>query len=153
MQARGQTSEAIAACERAIATLEIIRDDILIASRDIQFDFRDSIDPVYRELVTLRLKQGNPSELLLPVSSDRPDNLSRALTTLDSLKLAELQNYFGDDCVLTSRNVDLTVAQKLLTQGDRTAVISTVVLDDQTAVLLTLPNGDRQYKWIDLAMR
>lgn len=149
LRAQGQTDEAIAAYERAIATLEIIRDDILIASRDIQFDFRDSIDPVYRELVTLRLKQGKPSELLPPASSDRPDSLSRALVTLDSLKLAELQNYFGDDCVLTSRNVDLTVAQKLLTEGDRTAVISTVVLDNQTAVLLTLPNGDRQYEWIN----
>lgn len=150
LQAQDQTSEAIAAYERAIATLEIIRDDILIASRDIQFDFRDSIDPVYRELVTLRLKQGKPSELLPPASRDQPDSLSRALATLDSLKLAELQNYFGDDCVLTSRNVDLTVAQKLLTQGDRTAVISTVVLDDRTAVLLTLPNGDRQYEWINI---
>ncbi|MFQ3629929.1 MAG: CHAT domain-containing protein, partial [Cyanobacteriota bacterium] len=150
LQAQGQTNEAIAAYERSIATLEIIRDDILIANRDIQFDFRDSIDPVYRQLVTLRLKQGKPSELLPPASSDRPDSLSRALATLDSLKLAELQNYFGDDCVLTSRNVDLTVAQKLLTQGDRTAVISTVVLDDQTAVLLALPNGDRQYEWINL---
>ncbi|MBF2084180.1 CHAT domain-containing protein [Thermoleptolyngbya sp. C42_A2020_037] len=149
LQAQGQTTESIAAYERAIATLEIIRDDILIASRDIQFDFRDSIDPVYRELVALRLKQGKPSELLPPVSSDQPDSLSRALGTLDSLKLAELQNYFGDDCVLTSRNVDLTVAQKLLTEGDRTAVISTVVLDDRTAVLLTLPNGDRQYEWIN----
>ncbi|BAU40595.1 CHAT domain-containing protein [Leptolyngbya sp. O-77] len=149
LQAQGQTTESIAAYERAIATLEIIRDDILIASRDIQFDFRDSIDPVYRELVALRLKQGKPSELLPPASSDQPDSLSRALGTLDSLKLAELQNYFGDDCVLTSRNVDLTVAQKLLTEGDRTAVISTVVLDDRTAVLLTLPNGDRQYEWIN----
>ncbi|MDG2615205.1 CHAT domain-containing protein [Thermoleptolyngbya sichuanensis XZ-Cy5] len=149
LQAQGQTTESIAAYERAIATLEIIRDDILVANRDIQFDFRDSIDPVHRELVALRLKQGKPSELLPPASTDRPDTLSRALGTLDSLKLAELQNYFGDDCVLTSRNVDLTVAQKLLTEGDRTAVISTVVLDDQTAVLLTLPNGDRQYEWIN----
>jgi CHAT domain-containing protein len=150
LQAQGQTTESISAYERAIATLEVIRDDILVANRDIQFDFRDSIDPVYRELVTLRLKQSKPSELLPPASNDRPDDLSRALGTLDSLKLAELQNYFGDDCVLTSRNVDLTVAQKLLTEGDRTAVISTVVLDDQTAVLLTLPNGDRQYEWINL---
>ncbi|GAB4474542.1 MAG: hypothetical protein OHK0037_35480 [Elainellaceae cyanobacterium] len=150
LQAKDQTTEAILAYERAIATLEIIRDDILIANRDIQFDFRDSIDPVYRELVTLRLKQGKPSELLPPARNDSPDDLSRALTTLDSLKLAELQNYFGDDCVLTSRNIDLTVAQKLLTEGDRTAVISTVVLDNQTAVLLTLPNGDRQYEWINL---
>ncbi|GAB4145062.1 MAG: hypothetical protein Fur0046_22620 [Cyanobacteria bacterium J069] len=148
LQAQDQTTEAILAYEQAIATLEIIRDDILIASRDIQFDFRDTIDPVYRELVSLRLKQGKPSELLPPARKEQPDDLSRALGTLDSLKLAELQNYFGDDCVLTARNVDLGVAQTLLTEGDRTAVISTVVLDDQTAVLLTLPNGDRQYEWI-----
>ncbi len=150
LDAQTQPQEAIQAYDRAIATLEIIRDDILIASRDIQFDFRDTIDPIYRELVALRLKQGQPSELLPPADHEHPDALSQVLGTLDSLKLAELQNYFGDDCVLTARNVDLSTTQTLLTEGDRTAVLSTVVLDDQTAILLTLPDGSRQYEWIPL---
>jgi len=35
----------IKAYERAVATLESIRGDILTANRDLQLDFRDAVDP------------------------------------------------------------------------------------------------------------
>jgi CHAT domain-containing protein len=151
LQAQNQTDAAIQAYEQAVTTLETIRDDILIASRDVQFDFRDAIEPIYRQLMSLRLKQSPPSTLFPALSDDQPNDLSRVLTTLDSLKLAELQNYFGNDCVLTARNLDLTQPEQLLTRGDRAALFSTVILDDQTAVILTLPDGRRQYEWIPLS--
>jgi CHAT domain-containing protein len=151
LQAQNQTDAAIQAYEQAVATLETIRDDILIASRDVQFDFRDAIEPIYRQLMSLRLKQSSPSTLFPALPDDQPNDLSRVLTTLDSLKLAELQNYFGNDCVLTARNLDLTQPEQLLTRGDRAALFSTIILDDQTAVILTLPDGRRQYEWIPLS--
>jgi CHAT domain-containing protein len=151
LQAQNQTDAAIQAYEQAVTTLETIRDDILIASRDVQFDFRDAIEPIYRQLMSLRLKQSPPSTLFPALPDDQPNDLSRVLTTLDSLKLAELQNYFGNDCVLTARNLDLTQPEQLLMRGDRTALFSTVILDDQTAIILTLPDGRRQYEWIPLS--
>jgi len=42
--------------ERAVATLESIRGDILTANRDLQLDFRDAVDPIYRELAELRIE-------------------------------------------------------------------------------------------------
>jgi hypothetical protein len=63
----GQQSDAIPVYERAIATLDTIRSDILVAERDIQFDFRDTIESVYRQLIELRLEQ-KPSSVLLPAS-------------------------------------------------------------------------------------
>lgn len=151
LQAQNQTDAAIQAYEQSVATLEAIRDDILIASRDVQFDFRDAIEPIYRQLMSLRLKQSPPSTLFPAPPDDQPNDLSRVLTTLDSLKLAELQNYFGNDCVLTARNLNLTQPEQLLTRGDRAALLSTVILDDQTAIILTLPDGRRQYEWIPLS--
>jgi CHAT domain-containing protein len=151
LQAQNQTEAALQAYEQSVTTLETIRDDILIVSRDVQFDFRDTIEPIYRQLMSLRLKQSSPSTLLPASTDDPPDDLSRVLTTLDSLKLAELQNYFGNDCVLTARNLDLTEPEQLLTRGDRAALLSTVILDEQTAVILTLPDGRRQYEWVPLS--
>lgn len=151
LQQQAQPDAAIQAYKESVATLETIRDDILVANRDVQFDFRDTIEPLYRQLVNLQLTQGKPSELIPAPVENQSDGLSQVLITLDSLKLAELQNYFGNDCVLTARSVDLVAPKQLLTQGDRAAVLSTVMLDERTAVILTLPDGSRQYEWIPLS--
>jgi tetratricopeptide (TPR) repeat protein len=48
--------EAIASYQRAFDTLEDIRRDILTAERDVQFDFRDVVQPLYRKLAQSRLE-------------------------------------------------------------------------------------------------
>ncbi|GET36624.1 tetratricopeptide repeat protein [Microseira wollei] len=55
-------TRAIASYESAIATLQSIRGDILVANKDLQFNFRDSVEPVYRELMGLLLETGNEKE-------------------------------------------------------------------------------------------
>ena len=135
-------SRAIQFYEQAITTLEKIRSDILIANRDLQFDFRDTIEPIYRELAALRLER----ESLSPLSALAPksaQNISQVITTIDSLKLAELQNYFGDDCVLTA--LPETPVERV---DQETAVISTIILPGRTAVILNLPNGEYRLSWI-----
>jgi len=87
-KAQRKQRDAIKTYERAVAS---IRGDILTANRDLQLDFRDAVDPIYRELAelrigTLRYHQSSPIIVL---------ELSFALSTIDALKLAELQNYFG----------------------------------------------------------
>jgi CHAT domain-containing protein len=138
---QGNEDEAIPMYEKAVATLESIRSELLTANRDIQFDFRDAIDPLYRQLVTLRLP-----DPVQAVDSD-PANLSAALKTLDSLKLAELQNYFGNDCVViapTQETVDRVGA------GQNTAVFNSVILPERTAVIVNFPNGEKQISWIEI---
>lgn len=140
-KAQGKASEAVMAYEQAVTTLETIRSDILTANRDVQLDFRDAINPIYRELAQLRLEQASlPS--IEPM--ERTKELSAALRTIDSLKLAELQNYFGNDCVIAlnlNDSADFSPA---------TAVFSTIILKDRTAILVSLPNGEKRSAWIDI---
>ena len=146
LKASGQPDLALKSYEDALATLESLRQDILTTSRDVQFDFRESVEPIYRELVELRLQQEQPS-VLKPVpektaSQDNAlDNVSLALGTLDNLKLAELQNYFGNDCVLTGLNTRSPATTP------QTAILSTAILGDRVAVILNLRNS-QQFEWI-----
>jgi CHAT domain-containing protein len=137
-----QAQSAISAYENSIATLKSIRQGIVSAKRDIQFDFRDTIEPIYRELIELRLDQEQPSTLISATGSDR-DNLDAATTQLDSLKLVELQNYFGDDCVLIAVN-----EESVETIDTHAAIFSSIILNDRTAILVKFPDGTQQYEWV-----
>jgi len=141
-KAQRKESEAIAAYERAIATLEGeggIRDNLLITQRDLQFSFRDTITPLYREFAQLKLERAEA----LPIASlEYQKELDAALNAIDSLKLAELQNYFGNECVFTvfepERVDDL--------EREDTAVFSSIILEDRTAIVVSLPNSDPKVK-------
>jgi CHAT domain-containing protein len=145
LKAEGEVNEAIVAYEQAIDTLETIRSDILTANRDIQFDFRDIIEPVYRQLVELRLSQERPSVTVETETSKQ--NLDAVLDTVNSLRLAELQNYFGNDCILTVVNperVDFVAA------NNNTAVFSSIILDDYVAVIVSFPDGRQQLELVNV---
>ncbi len=143
-KAQQKNLDAIAAYEEATATLEGIRGDILSASRDLQFDFRDTIEPIYRGLAELKLKRVSS---MAPDLDERQKELSSVLSTIDSLKLAELQNYFGINCVLTpvsEGRVDL------VGQASSTAVFNSIILEERTAILVSLPNGKKKINWIEI---
>jgi CHAT domain-containing protein/uncharacterized protein HemY len=138
-----QEDNAIKAYERAIATLESIRGDILIANRDVQFDFRDTVDPIYREFVELKLELASLSST---PTEEKKKTLNTVLNTVDSLKLAELQDYFGTDCVLTALNQERV---DLVGENTATAVFSSIILPDRTAIIVSLPNGEKRLTWIN----
>ncbi|MBW4518373.1 MAG: CHAT domain-containing protein [Scytolyngbya sp. HA4215-MV1] len=187
--AKGDIQPAIAAYEQAIATLQTLRSDIITANQDLQFDFRDSVEPVYRQMIGLlldhqevalssqsasslvansNLTTQNPKPKTLspapfysslfslstsasphPLISASPlptNTISRALSILELLKLAELRNFFGDDCVQVAQAIvdqeRSTVSKNALEVADpEAAVIYSVVLGDRTALLLRLPDG------------
>jgi CHAT domain-containing protein len=138
LQAQGKTLEAIAAYESSVKVLKEIRGDLAIASRDFQFDFRDAVEPVYRELTTLQL-QSTPETIAL---ENFNENTESALETIDSLRLAEIQNYLGADCSIT------IIAKPLALVNDKTAVFSTIILKNRIAVILTLPKSKPKVRWI-----
>ena len=80
---------AIAAYTEAVKTLQSLRQDLVAISQDVQFDFRDRVEPVYRELVDLLLAPEIPSQ----------ENLQQAREAIELLGLAELDNFFRDACV------------------------------------------------------
>ena len=92
-QYQGKYQEAITAYEAAIATLRSIRNDLSSVDSDIQFSFRDNVEPVYREFIQLLLVS-EPGQI--PEQS----KLRQATLIVDELQLAELENYLS--CALTN---------------------------------------------------
>ena len=140
----GQKHAAIAAYEQAVAHLDNIRGDIAIANRELQLDFRDTVESVYRQLTELKLTDTPMTLPSMPIQ----DNLLAVLETLDKLRLTELQNYLGDEC-------ELTVVESPITQIDeRTAVLSSIIFADRTAIIATIPDGQGEFNsvvhWIPL---
>ncbi|MGA9379336.1 MAG: hypothetical protein WBV73_11255, partial [Phormidium sp.] len=111
---QGNRQGAIAAYNQAINSLESIRSDLVAISAEAQFDFRDTVEPVYRELV----------DLLLPLGENvEQSDLQRARDLIDSLQLAELDNFFRDACVKTQ-------AVKIDQIDPKAAVLSTIILSN-----------------------
>lgn len=146
LKKQNQEKESLEAYQRAFKTLEAIRSDIITSTRDVQFDFRDVVQPLYRELAEFQLQQILQASVKSDISKS---GVSNALETIDSLKLAELQNYFGGDCivnVLNPQRVDEIIDKN-------TAVLSSIIFDDKIALLLTLPPrktqpGETLVRWV-----
>lgn len=139
--------EAIASYQRAFETLEDIRQDILTAERDVQFDFRDVVRPLYRTLAQSRL---DLLEVGTIADKGRAKELSQVVETIDALKLAELQNYFGNDCILSGLNPK-QVGELLADNSaafKNTRFLSSIILNGKTGILLQLPNQTTKFKWI-----
>ncbi|AOW98824.1 hypothetical protein BJP34_04590 [Moorena producens PAL-8-15-08-1] len=112
---------AIAAYSQSVQTLKSIRSDLVAISSDIQFGFRESVEPVYRELVGL---------LLEPNASQ--ENLKQARDVIESLQLAELDNFFRDAC-LDAKPVNIDEIDP------NAAIFYTIILPDRLEVIVTLP--------------
>jgi CHAT domain-containing protein len=124
--AQGNYREAIATYTEAFNTLQSLRQDLVATDRDVQLSFRESIEPVYRELVDLLLKDTAKTSQL------QQKNLSLARATLEALNLAELANFFREAC--------LNDQSQSIEQLDPTAaVIYPIILSDRLEVILSLP--------------
>ncbi|WP_414581475.1 CHAT domain-containing protein [Scytonema sp. PCC 10023] len=131
----GDIPGAIASYDEAFKTLESLRGDLVAINPEIQFSFRETVEPVYRELVDLRLQnQGSPET--------RQYNLRQARNVIESLQLAELNNFFRSPCVETRVEID-TVVQ----QDKKAAIIYPIILPDRIEVILTLPEQKELRKY------
>ncbi|MDV3353482.1 CHAT domain-containing protein [Leptothoe sp. LEGE 181152] len=149
-ESQGDYTQAMASYHQAITILDSIRDDILTATQDLQFDFRDAVEPLYRRMIKLQLELADNTSYQLSVENGNDDvplnSLEGALQTVDSLRLAELQNYFGDDCLLSPIRQEQVIG--LINQNTTSAVISSITVGDQMALILTVPNVAAQLTWV-----
>ena len=114
--------QAIAAYTDAVNTLQPIRADLLATHREVQFSFKKSVEPLYRQLVSL-LVEPNASAT----------DLETARTVIEGLQLAELENYFRSACLDS-------VPQQIDQIDTNAAVLYPIVLSDRLEVILSLPN-------------
>ncbi|WP_072032463.1 CHAT domain-containing protein [Fischerella sp. PCC 9605] len=127
LKIQGNNQAAIAAYDSAVATLESLRSDLAIANREVQLNFRDRVEPLYRQSVELLLQQQGP---------EKPD-LDKARQRIEALQLAELDNFFREACL----NNQFVVLDKVVDRNNpKTAIFYPIILDNQLEVILKLPN-------------
>jgi CHAT domain-containing protein len=109
---------AIAAYAEAVKTLKTLRSDLVALNPDIQYDFRDEVEPVYRQFVELLFH--NPNQ----------KHLEEARLAIEALQLAELDNFFREACLQTE-------PQQIDKIDATAAVLYTIVLNDRLEIILS----------------
>lgn len=122
----GKQAEAIAVYTEAVNALKALRTDLAAVNPDVQFSFRESVEPVYREFVDLLL-DGQPGQ----------ETLVQARELIESLQVAELDNFFREACLDKARQID---------QVDPAAtVVYPILLPDRLAVILSTTGQPLRY--------
>ncbi|ELS02033.1 hypothetical protein Xen7305DRAFT_00017430 [Xenococcus sp. PCC 7305] len=121
----GNRQQAIAHYDRAISVLEFLSKDLVTIDPYLQYSFRDTVEPIYRQSL----------DLLLTPEGNQPltqIELKKALTTIESLQLAELNNFFREDC-LDAKSIEIDRIDL------HAAAIYTIILHDRLEVIASLP--------------
>lgn len=122
----GKRAEAIAAYTEAVNALKALRTDLAAINSDVQFSFRKSVEPVYREFVNLLLDE-QPSQ----------STLIQARELIESLQVAELDNFFREACLDKAHQID---------QVDPTAtIVYPIILPNRLAVILSTAGQPLRY--------
>lgn len=127
LQATGEIERATDAYQVAFNTLQSLRRNLVAINQDVQFSFRESVEPVYRQLVDLLLQP------LKRAGETSQANLKQAREVIESLQLAELDNFFRTACL---EGQAVAIDQIAQTEA---AVIYPIILEDRLEVILSLP--------------
>ena len=118
---RAETTKAIASYQKAVNNLGKIREDLVAFNPESQYSFRETVEPVYRQLVELLISQ--PTQ----------ENLIQARNTIESLQMAELENYFRSSCLEAK-------PEQIDTIDPLAATIYPIVTSEKLAVLISIPD-------------
>ncbi|MEB3215499.1 MAG: CHAT domain-containing protein [Nostocales cyanobacterium 94392] len=123
---QGNKPEAISAYTEAVKSLKALRGDLVAVNPDMQFSFKESVEPVYRELVGLLLDK-NPSQ----------PELMQARELIESLQVAELDNFFREACIDKAQQIDKV--------DPTAAVIYPIILRDRLATIISQSGRPLRY--------
>lgn len=129
----GRIDDAISAYKRAVYSLQAIRTELLAGYGGPQTSFRESVGPVYFELVNLLLQKAAS----LKSRDQVAPYLAEARESVELFKVAELRDYFRDDCV----DIALSKITKLDVVSQTAVVVYPILLPDRIELLITLPTG------------
>lgn len=128
---------AIAAYDAAVETLQSLRKDLVvnkdIVNQDVQFNFRDSVEPIYRQSVELLLKsqEGKPDEKILEKARQR----------IEALQLAELDDFFREACLQGQK---VTLDQVVDQDNPTAAILYPIILEKELQVIVKIPKQPLQ---------
>jgi CHAT domain-containing protein len=132
LKGQGQRDAAIAQYTKAIEIVESLRHALAAESASPQTSFRESLGPLYFELVDLLLQRAAQAR-----DGDIQADLLRAQKTVELLKAAELRNYFRDECVDAYRDKRKNVAEA----SASAAIVYPILLPDRIELLLSTSQG------------
>ncbi|MBN3962602.1 CHAT domain-containing protein [Nostoc sp. NMS8] len=115
---QGDRSQAITAYTEAVNALKALRGDLVAINPDVQFSFRSSVEPIYRELVDLLL-DNQPSQAAL----------MQARELIEALQIAELDNFFREACLDKTEQIDRV--------DPNATVVYPIILPDRLTVILS----------------
>jgi CHAT domain-containing protein/predicted negative regulator of RcsB-dependent stress response len=125
---QNKDKQAIESYTEAIERLKLLRKDLVDVNRDVQFTFKESIEPTYRELVALLLK---PSD-----RNSTGQNLDRARNLIEDLQVAELDNFFREACLNNNKVIIDEVVDR---ENPNAAIIYPIILENELQVIVKVP--------------
>ncbi|MBP0003619.1 MAG: CHAT domain-containing protein [Cyanobacteria bacterium SBC] len=120
-QQLGEFDNATTAYTEAVKQLQALSHDLVTINPEVRLSFRDSVEPIYRDLVSLLLAD-DPTQA----------ELQQARQTIEALQLAELENFFREAC-LEARPTQIDGIDP------HAAAIYPIVLSDRLEVILSMP--------------
>ena len=127
---QGDINKALDFYHAAWQILKSLRSDLVAIDSNLQFSFRESIEPVYREYVDLILNN-------IENKKQSEKQLIVAREVIESLQLAEIDNFFNSACFNTKVVLDDVVDKDNL----KAAIIYPIILPDRLEVILKLPHS------------
>lgn len=118
-QEQGQYEKAIVAYQTTIKSLQDVRSNLLSINPDVQYSFRDTVAPIYRNYVELLLKSPN-------------SNIEEVIAVNSQLQVAELENF------LRCGRLNLVPLSNIKVSHTTVRIIT---LKDRVEVILQLPIG------------
>ncbi|MBD2578841.1 CHAT domain-containing protein [Oscillatoria sp. FACHB-1406] len=131
LKQKGDRNGAIASYEQAIEALGSLRSDLATIDRALQFDFKESVEPVYREFVSLLLQPSPGSEV-------PQDYLRKAREAIEALQIAEIDNYFQEAC-FPAQSVAIDRIDS------HAAAIYPIILSDRLEIVVSLSDRPLQH--------
>ncbi|MEO0948747.1 MAG: CHAT domain-containing protein, partial [Cyanobacteria bacterium J06641_5] len=148
LQARGQKQAAIMTYKTAVESLESVRSDLLTIDADVQFSFRDNVEPLYRELVDLLIPTAE--EVTALPQAELQTILASSLYYIESLQLAELENFLQCNLLGDARKSASTQVrtsdlrdriERIFSADPNATLIYPVLLEDRIATIVRMPDG------------
>jgi CHAT domain-containing protein len=135
LKAKGDKKNAIAVYKNATETLQSLRGDLVAISSQVQFSFRESVEPIYRELADLLLQPGASQT-----------NLKQAREIIEALQLAQLDNFFRDAC-LDTKPVQIDQLDP------SAAIVYTIILPDRLETITAIPEQPLRHYTTNLSQK
>ncbi|MEL6778677.1 MAG: CHAT domain-containing protein [Cyanobacteria bacterium J06597_16] len=131
------TTVAITHYDNAVESLQALRGNLRTITPDLRFNFREKVEPIYRDLVDLLL---DDASAVTAGQGDAQPQLIKARQAIESLQIAEVENFFQEPCVAISQQID----QIIENTASPTAVVYPIILPDRLEIILKLPQQPLQ---------